>query len=255
MRGRVQAVFVLLALVLFAGGALAQAFPDLTGRVVDRADILSTGAEKAIAEKLAAHERATSNQVVVATLPSLEGYDIADYGYRLGRHWGIGQEGRDNGVLLLVAPDERKVRIEVGYGLEGDLPDATAKLIIENEILPAFRAGDMEAGVARGVDAILGAIEGTYEPMPAGEGDIGPDIVEFVPLIGFGFIFILAVFRTMRGEGRVGRRGPWGRRRRGPGMIILGGPGSSGGFGGGGMGGGFGGGGGGFGGGGASGGW
>lgn len=255
MRRSAPALAVLLALVFWAGAALTQTFPDLSGRVVDGAGILPPAAEQAIAKKLAAHEKATSNQVVVVTLKSLEGHDIADYGYRLGRHWGIGQKGRDNGVLLIVAPNERKVRIEVGYGLEGDLPDATAKLIVENDILPRFRDGDMAGGVSAGVDAILGAIEGTYEPLPsAKKKDIGPAIVEFVPLLGFGFIFVLAMLRTFRGEGRVGRRGPWGRRG---GPIIMGGGHrhGSGGFGGGLGGGGFSGGGGGFGGGGASGGW
>src|SRR3546814_11267487 len=114
---------------------------------------------------LASHEQATSNQLVVVTLPSLQGTAIDDFGYQLGRHWGIGQQGRDNGALLIVAPSERAVRIEVGYGLEGDLPDATAHAIIANEILPAFRQGDYPGGIAAGVDAIILAIAGAYQPL------------------------------------------------------------------------------------------
>ena len=101
---------------------------------------------------LAAHERATGQQVVVVTLDSLQGYSIEDYGYQLGRHWGIGQKGKNNGALLIVAPKEHKVRIEVGYGLEGTLTDATSRTIIQNYILPSFKRGDYNAGVVGGHD-------------------------------------------------------------------------------------------------------
>ncbi|MGM0594264.1 MAG: TPM domain-containing protein [Pseudomonadota bacterium] len=139
-------------------------FPALSGRVVDEANILSATSERQLTQMLARHEQATSNQVVVATLASLQGYDIADFGYQLGRHWGIGQQGRDNGVLLIVAPNEKKVRIEVGYGLEGSLTDALSKNIIESEITPRFKQGDMEGGILAGTRAILGTIEGSYRP-------------------------------------------------------------------------------------------
>lgn len=143
----------------------APEFPPLTGRVVDNAGLLSQQTERQLTQMLAQHEQATSNQVVVVTLASLQGYEIADFGYQLGREWGIGQKGRDNGVLLIVAPSERRVRIEVGYGLEGSLTDAMSKNIIETEITPRFKQGDMEGGVVAGTRAILGTIEGTYEPM------------------------------------------------------------------------------------------
>lgn len=239
-------VALALTLVLLAGAVLAQVFPPLSGRVVDQAGVLSSATRDGIATKLAEHERATSNQVVVVTLRSLEGFEIADYGYRLGRAWGIGQEGRDNGVLLIVAPAERKVRIEVGYGLEGDLTDATARLIIENEILPAFRDGRMSDGIVKGTQAILDAIAGTYAPL---EEEDDEDISPILILVGF---LILVVFMSLRDEAHLG---PY-RVRRNAGR--LGGGHGSGGFGGGGFGsggGGFGGGGGGFGGGGSSGGW
>jgi uncharacterized protein len=112
---------------------------------------------------LAEHESQTTNQVVVVTLESLQGYEIEDFGYQLGRHWGIGQEGKDNGVLLVVAPTERKVRIEVGYGLEGTLTDALSHEIIETRILPAFKKGDYAAGIGRGTEDILDVLAGMYQ--------------------------------------------------------------------------------------------
>jgi uncharacterized protein len=142
----------------------APEFPPLTGRVVDRAELLSPQAEQQLSTLLARHEQATSSQVVVVTLNTLQGYAISEYGYQLGRHWEIGQQGRDNGVLLIVAPNEKEVRIEVGYGLEGSLTDALSKNIIETEITPRFRQGDMEGGIVNGTRAILGTIEGSYKP-------------------------------------------------------------------------------------------
>jgi len=247
-RTATQALPTVLALVLWAGLAAAQTFPSLTGRVVDQAGVLDVATVQKLTAGLAAHERATSNQVVVVTLRSLEGYEIADYGYRLGRAWGIGQEGRNNGALLIVAPTERKVRIEVGYGLEGSLTDAASRLIIENEILPAFRDGDLTGGIVRGTNAILQTIAGTYAPLPKeADGDIADRMVALFPIALFLLFFLMAV----RGEGGGPRTGR--RRRRG---VFYGGglAGGAGGFGGG-SGGGFGGGGGGFGGGGSSGSW
>ncbi|NPA73834.1 MAG: TPM domain-containing protein [Epsilonproteobacteria bacterium] len=162
----------------------APVFPKLTGRVVDEAGILSPKTKEELSKKLALFENNTSNQVVVVTLKSLQGDSISDFGYQLGRHWGIGQKGKDNGVLLIVAPKEKKVRIEVGYGLEGTLTDAMASLIIKNKILPYFKKGDFDKGVSEGVDAILGVIKGTYKPSkkPKKQDD-------FAPLAFFGFIF------------------------------------------------------------------
>ncbi len=142
----------------------APTFPKLTGRVVDQAGLLSSQAETKLSALLAQHEQATSNQVVVVTINSLQGYPIENFGYQLGRYWGVGQMGRDNGVLLLVAPTERKVRIEVGYGLEGTLTDAASKNIIDTVITPRFKQKDMEGGITDGLHAILDTIEGTYEP-------------------------------------------------------------------------------------------
>jgi len=151
-------------LILFLATLLfAINFPALTGRVVDNANILSPQTEKILTQKLKAFEQNTSNQIVVVTLKSLQGHSIEDYGYKLGRHWGIGQKGKDNGVLLIVAPNERKVRIEVGYGLEGTLTDAKSFLIINDIIIPYFKKGDFDKGILKGTEAIMETIKGTFK--------------------------------------------------------------------------------------------
>ncbi len=153
-RGRLT--LAVLALVALAGAAFAApTFPKLTGRVVDEANMLSPAVEQQLTEKLAGLEASTGRQLVVATLPSLQGYEIEDYGYQLGRAWKIGDEKRDDGVLLIIAPNDRKVRIEVGYGLEPILTDALSSTIIQTAILPAFKAGKMEAGVVAGAEAVV----------------------------------------------------------------------------------------------------
>jgi uncharacterized protein len=247
--------------VIHAAGA-EPSFPSLTGRVVDQAQILDAAARTRIDGKLEQLESKTSTQLVVATLRSLQGHDIADYGYRLGRSWGIGQKGKNNGAILLVAPTERKVRIEVGYGLEGTITDAVSRLIIENAILPRFRAGDFPGGVERGVDDLVLLLSGDAEDFKrrAAEqqnrpnGTTGAASFAFVILL-IAIWFIVFVRRSQR-SGYAGRQSPpfWfptgGSRYRG------GWPGDGGWSGGsGGSGGGFSGGGGSFGGGGASGSW
>jgi uncharacterized protein len=151
-------------LAFFAGtqGAPAQeiTFPSLTGRIVDEAGLLDAAKRTEIEAKLAALEEKTTDQLVVVTVRSLGGRTIEEYGYRLGRAWAIGQKDKNNGALLIVAPNERKVRIEVGYGLEGALPDAVTSLIIQNVILPRFKANDYPGGIASGVDEIIKVISG-----------------------------------------------------------------------------------------------
>ena len=149
----------------------AQEVPTLTGRVVDTAEILSDQTEAAITELLEAHESTTSNQVAVLTIPSLDGATIEGFANRVFRSWGLGRADVDNGVLLLIARDDRELRIEVGYGLESSLTDAQAGRIIRNLIVPQFRANDFDGGTIAGVNAILGTIEGTYEPPGDGGGD------------------------------------------------------------------------------------
>ena len=147
-----------------AAVAVALDLPALTGRVVDEADILNAATRARLdQEARRAREAKTTDQFVVVTLKSLQGTSIEDFGYQLGRHWQIGQKGKNNGVLLIVAPNERRVRIEVGYGLEGKLPDAVTKLIIENSIIPRFRANDFPGGISRGVDDIIPILTGDAE--------------------------------------------------------------------------------------------
>ena len=251
-----------------AGGAAAQGsevrFPELSGRVVDQAGLLTPEKEAELTGRLEALERDTSDQLVVVTLDSLQGLEIEDYGYRLGRAWGIGQAETDNGVLLIVAPQERKVRIEVGYGLEPVLTDGLSALIIHNEILPAFREGYFERGIEQGVAAIETQLR--LDPAEAQARAAAADTpkvdVPVGPLILIAVIFFL-FFASMIGA--VAGRGH--RRRGGSGVAPIliwaasealrnSGRGGRSSWGGGGFGGGgFGGGGGSFGGGGASGGW
>ncbi|WP_457597137.1 TPM domain-containing protein [Hydrogenimonas sp.] len=151
---------ILAAMAALTLWAAELAFPPLTGPVVDEARILTPSQEARIAETLETIRQRSGAQVVVVTLSSLQGYDIADYGYRLGRHWGIGSKERNDGVLLIVAPNERAVRIEVGYGLEGRLTDLLCHRIIEEEILPRFRKKDLAGGIEAGVAAIGRALAG-----------------------------------------------------------------------------------------------
>ncbi len=156
--------FIACLLLVLPAAVFALEVPYLSGHVVDEAQILSASTEDALSEKLAAHEKATSNQVVVLTIPSLEGEVLEQFSLRTAETWKLGQKDKDNGVLLLIARDERKLRIEVGYGLEGDLTDVQASRIIRGEIVPHFKDGDFDGGITAGVEAILGTIEGTYTP-------------------------------------------------------------------------------------------
>jgi uncharacterized protein len=131
--------------------------------VVDEAGILDANTRAVLDRKLADLDARTTDQLVVATVKSLQSLTIEDYGIQLARRWALGQKGRNNGVLLLVAPSERKVRIEVGYGLEGELTDAVTKYIIDNSILPRFRANDMPDGIRRGVDELVQALSNDVE--------------------------------------------------------------------------------------------
>ncbi|MCB1755723.1 MAG: TPM domain-containing protein [Gammaproteobacteria bacterium] len=187
---------LLLLLQLFTGALLAAPeIPTLSGRVVDQAELLDAAQETALSSRLEALEVDSSNQIVVVTLNDLQGYDIARFGVELGRAWGIGQEGKDNGALLIVAPNERKVRIEVGYGLEGFLTDATSQLIIQREILPAFRNGDFPLGINQGVDAMIGAIDGSYKAEAQDRRGSSGGIEGYFPLL---FIAIIAVSEFLK---------------------------------------------------------
>ena len=150
-------LFAVFAAVLFAlaAPAAAQTFPPLTGRVVDQANLLTSAQMLDISSKSEALEAQTGRQFVVATVNSLEGREIEDYAYRLGRAWKIGDEKRDDGVILLVAPKERKVWITTGYGAGAFLTDAMSGIIVREQIIPKFKAGDMGGGIVAGADAII----------------------------------------------------------------------------------------------------
>jgi uncharacterized protein len=244
---------------LAAQGALdagMPAFPALTGPVVDGAHLLPAGVFDQLSRKLAAYSQQNGTQVVVVTIPTLNGYPIEDYGYQLGRHWGIGQKGRNNGVLLIVDSGERHVRIEVGYGLEGTLTDAQSFLIINNVILPRLRKGDYAGGITAGTDAILSVLGGHLLAAPQQQA-AERNGTGFLMLLVLFFV-ILPLLRAIFGRGRWGGPGYYGGGGwlgwLALGMLSGGGGRGGGGFGGGGFG-GFSGGGGSFGGGGASGSW
>ena len=272
------AMTMLLMFLFFAlvAPASAQTFPKLTGRVVDQANLLRPEQELDISSKSAALEAQSGAQLVVVTVSSLQGRRIEDYSYQLGRHWGIGQEKKDDGVLLVVAPTERKVWIATGYGARVRLTDAVASIIYRDAIIPRFRAGDYAGGITAGVDRIVKVM--TLPPAEAArqadraqqqEAQHSVSGAGFMPIL-FLLIIVFVIFRSMARRS-AGRRY---RRRRGgisPWVVLWGlnelsnsgrrggwgGGGGFGGFGGGGGGGfgGFSGGGGSFGGGGAGGSW
>jgi uncharacterized protein len=212
------AAFALLA----CSPALAQTFPPLTGRVTDAANIIPDDREAALSQKLAALEAQSGRQFVVATIPSLEGYEISDYGYRLGRAWAIGSKEKNDGALLIVAPTERKVRIEVGYGLEGILTDGLSSLIIQNEILPKFREGDMPGGIEAGADAVLAQLtlpedQARIRAAQAQSAAMTTPEQGFGPMIFFGLLFFAMFILPMLTRGARRR----GYRPKGMGPVIL----------------------------------
>lgn len=262
---RLAAALLAIGLGLLAamGPARAEpAFPTLTGRITDEAGLLKAGDRNTVDAELADLEQKSSDQLAVVTLNSLQGYPIEDFGYQLGRKWGIGQKGKDNGVLLIVAPNEHKVRIEVGRGLEPILTDAMSKLIIENAIVPAFRKGDFAGGITAGVrdikDVLLGDAEAVKERALGPRRTESPDTMQIILLI-FWICVVLYILYAVYRSAQAAQTAGVSRRRSGGPVII---PGSSGGWGGGwssggdsGGGGGWSGGGGDFGGGGSSGSW
>ena len=264
---------VLVAALAFASTAHAAAltFPTLSGRVVDDAHVLPPATVAALEDKLKGLQDQTSRQLVVVTLPSLQGDDIADYGYQLGRKWGIGQKGTNNGAVFIIVPSEHKVRIEVGYGMEGILTDALTSVILQTQVLPAFKAGDIPGGVTAGTDAIIQQMSADPSTAEQKAADAAAQQAQLQqqtyshhrshsPISGiFSIIFFAFVMISI--FGRMGRRGGGGGLWP---LLFLGGlmggggrdddwGGGGGGFGGGG--GGFSGGGGSFGGGGSSGSW
>lgn len=262
------ALAIVLSLSAFAAELLT-----LTGRVVDQADMLDAGTEARLTQTLAAFEQKSSDQIVVATIESLDGESIEEFANRQFRAWGLGQAGENNGVLLLVAKSDRKMRIEVGYGLEGTMTDLLSSLIINETMVPFFRAGDFDGGVSAAVNDIITVLEGNATELEARkkrnpstpESEIPWEVVLFISIWAilffgsFGIAFLAPIFGKKLGPNRY--------RWLGMDITLGGGGSSSGGYSGGGYsggsswssgsssGGGFSGGGGSSGGGGASGSW
>lgn len=285
-------VVLLLGIGMVSVPAHALEVPPLRARVNDTAHLLSSGSVQVIEQALRTLESEESTQIAVLTIPSLQGENLEQYSLKVVETWKIGQKGVDNGALLLIAADDRKIRIETGYGLEGRLTDLVAGRIIREQIVPSFRRGDYDRGVINGVAAMIAAVKGEYTGLGTGEtapAKSRPDPMSLLVFLGFGLVVIGNIFRRRKVTaaivggvyapftgllfpimagwllfvllipvGIIGAlvistlAGVGGSGRRGSSGLYLGG----GGFGGGSFGGGgFSGGGGGFGGGGASGGW
>jgi uncharacterized protein len=253
--GRPLLVMLLLAGLAGAASAALPIPPPPDRRINDYAGALSADERARLEDRLRARERESSNQIVVAIFRSLQGESLEDYSIRLAQAWRVGQKNLSNGVVFLVFVDDRKLRLEVGYGLESKLTDALSSQILRQVVAPRFREGKIADGIAAGLDAIEQAIAGTYKAAPQGRparaGDWNP-VQLILLLIVVGGIFSIVVpalySSHIRRQGWTGGSRGWG----GP-IIFPGGSWGSGGSGGGG--GDFGGGGGGFGGGGASGDW
>ena len=210
-RGVLRCVSAFFLFLFCAFSAFAEPrYPALTGRVVDGANLLAPDVRQRLEGKLKAHEDKTSDQVVVATVPSLQDVTIEDFANGLFRHWKLGEKAKNNGALLIVAPKERKVRIEVGYGLEGALTDALSKVIITTAIAPKFKTGDFAGGIEGGVDAILTILAGDAEEwqrraeVRSDESTLGEDIAVIIAMI-FIFLFIVAFLRGLSQQGGVRR--------------------------------------------------
>src|SRR5215831_1844050 len=210
------------ALVILSSTPMAAAwalnFPVLSGRVVDEANVIDQATRSALTEKLKALEDKTTTQLVVVTLKSLQGATLVDYGYQLGRYWRIGQKGQNNGALLIVVPSERQTRIVVGYGLEGTLTDALTKVIIENAMIPRFRANDYSGGIARGVDDLIQVLSGDSEAFKQQvaakqaqrkqPSNNGYALLFVLIWIGLAIFIVLRIAQAQR-RGRGSGGGPW----------------------------------------------
>ena len=218
---------MMMVLAVIASPSLAQTFPKFTGFVVDAANVLPPQVEADLTAKLDALQRDTKRQLVVVTVPSLENYPIEEYGYKLGREWGVGLKDVDNGAILLVAPNERKVRIEVGYGLEPFITDALSSVIINQAILPRFKAGDLPGGIAAGTDALVTQLRSSPEEAQA---RLDAAVKQFdqankaqrtggdgvpIGIVFWGMVALFVFLSVAR------RRGGGGKRYRGDGSGAL----------------------------------
>ncbi|MCP4202971.1 MAG: YgcG family protein [bacterium] len=191
--GRIRLPLLILpaAIVLLAGAGAALEVPYLSGRVTDLADLISAETEARISARVEEFENRTGSQIAVLTIPSLEGEALEQFSLRVAETWGLGRAEQDDGVLLLVARDDRKMRIEVGYGLEADLTDAESGRILRNILTPRFKAGDFDGGIEQGVDAIVGTLEGA-EVIPPDSSNGFSDVPVTARLF-FGAMFFLVV--------------------------------------------------------------
>jgi len=194
---------------LIATAALAFDFPPLTGRVVDQAGVMTAESRSDVETKLKDLEDKSGIQLVVATVKSLQGSDIETYANELFRFWKLGQAQKNNGVLLLVAPAEHKVRIEVGYGLEGTLTDALSSVIISSAIIPQFKSNDFSGGIARGVDGIISVLSGDtadWQPkVDVRADDPAGDIGKLLPFVFFVLMIVFIGYLTRGARGTSGR--------------------------------------------------
>jgi uncharacterized protein len=209
MRAALRGVALIFCLVT---AAFALDFPQLTGRVVDQAGVMTPDSRAALETKLKDLEDKSGIQLVVATVKSLQDSDIETYANQLFRTWKLGQAQKNNGVLLLVAPAEHKVRIEVGYGLEGTLTDALSSVIISSAMVPRFKANDYSGGIERGVDGIISVLSGdTADWQP--KVNVRPDDndssfpVALVVILGVWFLIYFFWISRSRGTGRYVTRG------------------------------------------------
>jgi uncharacterized protein len=213
-----RALFVIVFAFLAALAFAAPTYPELTGRVVDQAGVLQASTKAGLVSKLRDLEDKSGIQLVVATIKSLEGYDVETYANGLFRYWRLGEAKKNNGVLFLVAPSERKMRIEVGYGLEGVLTDALSKVILATAVAPKFKAGDYNAGVERGVDGVVEILSGDKSEWAKKIPPPPSFFEEMLPLLLFAlFVFIFIMMARSAGRPANYRR----YRRGGPPIVIL----------------------------------
>jgi uncharacterized protein len=196
---------VVLALVLaFASAAIADvAVPQLTGRVVDLTGTLSSGDIASLTQKLRDFENRKGSQIAVLIVPTTQPETIEQFSIRVAEAWKVGRKKIDDGAILVVAKNDRHLRIEVGYGLEGSLTDATSRRIIDEDITPKFRGGDFAGGISAGVDHMMRVVDGEPLPAPSPSSDFGPDLTDLGPAIPFGLfaaLFFGGILRTLLGR-------------------------------------------------------
>ncbi|WP_332681133.1 TPM domain-containing protein [Bosea sp. (in: a-proteobacteria)] len=207
------ALLALLLVFPLLAAAAEPSYPALSGRIVDNARLLGSDATSRIEQKLKAHEEKTTDQVVVATVRSLQGLTIEEFANGLFRAWALGDKAKNNGALLLVAPNERKVRIEVGYGLEGALTDALSKIIITTAVAPKFKNGDFTGGIEGGVDAILSILTGDAEEWQR-RAQVREDESSFAETLAVIFVMIMVFVLIVSFMRELGRASGGARRHR-----------------------------------------